>query len=128
MQRWTLKSGPPTGGGGDNTAPSVELIPGSETLTRPPDSIIVGLCRTDSNWIFWEGRQVTSQTVEKAMRHVAQAFMLEGYPDPDAPLDPAEATWLCPLPTYLNPIKTETPSPTTSCLPLVPSKWPPPPA
>ncbi|KAI2506221.1 hypothetical protein MHU86_8256 [Fragilaria crotonensis] len=38
MQRWTLKSGPPTGGGGDNTAPSVELIPGSETLTRPPDS------------------------------------------------------------------------------------------
>jgi hypothetical protein len=64
MQRWTLKSGPPTGGGGDNTAPSAELIPGSETLPRPPDAprhyparptpIIVGLCRTDSNWIFWE--------------------------------------------------------------------------
>ena len=31
---------------------------------------------------FGKGRQVGAQTIEKSLRHVAQAFVLEGYPNP----------------------------------------------
>ncbi|KAI2491431.1 adenylate kinase [Fragilaria crotonensis] len=130
MQRWTLKSGPPTGGGGDNTAPSVELIPGSETLTRPPDSnycwaLPHGL---ELDILGREGK-LPPKLLKKPCVTWHKPSCWRDTLTPDAPLDPAEATWLCPLPTYLNPIKTETPSPDHKLpSPLVPSKWPPPPA
>jgi hypothetical protein len=82
MQRWTLKSGPPTGAG-VNTAPSVEFNPWLRDITPPARlQLLSGFAARTRTGYFGKGRQVTSQTVEKAMHHMARAFMLEGYPDP----------------------------------------------
>jgi hypothetical protein len=42
----------------------------------------LGFAARTCTGFFGKGRQVGAQTVEKALRHVAQAFVLEGYPDP----------------------------------------------
>ncbi|KAI2511269.1 adenylate kinase [Fragilaria crotonensis] len=108
MQRWILKSGPPIGGGGTNTAPSVELIRGSETLPRRPDS---NYC-----WALPHGLELDilgreGKLLPKLLKKPCVTWhkpsCWKDTPTHDVPLDPMEVTWLCPLPTYLNPIKTE---------------------
>jgi hypothetical protein len=89
MQRWTLQLGPPAPAGGNKTAPIVEQIRGCRT--QHPRSA------ASSSWALLPGRvldslgkvgkleqgwQVGAQTVAKTLRHVAQAFVLEGYSDP----------------------------------------------
>lgn len=44
--------------------------------------LLLGFAARTRTGYFGKGRQVGAQTVEKALRHVAQAFVLEGYPDP----------------------------------------------
>ena len=44
--------------------------------------LLLGFAARTRTGSFGKGRQVGAQTVEKALRHVAQAFVLEGYPDP----------------------------------------------
>ena len=43
---------------------------------------MLGFAARTRTGYFGKGWQVGAQTVEKALRHVAQAFVLEGYPDP----------------------------------------------
>lgn len=44
--------------------------------------LLLGFAARTRTGFFGKGRQVSAQTVEKALRHVAQAFVLEGYEDP----------------------------------------------
>ena len=50
----------------------------------PParSQLLLGFAARTRTGYFGKGRQVSAQSVEKALRHVAQAFVLEGYPDP----------------------------------------------
>ncbi len=118
MQRWIQKSAPPTGGGGDNTAPNAELIRGSETLPRPPAS---NYC-----WALPHGLELDisgrvgrlpPKLWKKSCVTWHKPSCWRDTPTPDVPLDPAEATWLCPLPTCLNHLKTVTPYPAASSSP-----------
>ena len=43
--------------------------------------LLLGFATRTRTGHFGKGQQVGSQTVEKALHHVAQAFVLEGYPD-----------------------------------------------
>ena len=43
---------------------------------------MLGFAARNRTGFIGKGRQVSAQTVEKALRHVAQAFVLEGYDDP----------------------------------------------
>ena len=49
---------------------------------RDPQPATLGIFRRTRTGFFGKGRQVGAQTVEKALRHVAQAFVLEGFPNP----------------------------------------------
>ena len=44
--------------------------------------LLLGFAARARTGYFGKGRQVGAQTVEEALRHVAQAFVLEGYTDP----------------------------------------------
>ena len=44
--------------------------------------LLLGFAARTRTGFFGKERQVSAQTVEKALRHVAQAFVLEGYDDP----------------------------------------------
>ncbi len=44
--------------------------------------LLLGFAARTRTGFFGKGWQVGAQIVEKALRHVAQAFVLEGYPDP----------------------------------------------
>jgi hypothetical protein len=50
--------------------------------TCDPEPIAVGLCRPDLSWTLWERSASWLPNRRKALRHEAQAFVLEGYPDP----------------------------------------------
>ncbi len=82
VQRWMVQSMPPIGDGGASTAPLVELIHGSGMCPRPPGANYCWALPPGLELDSLGSRQVGAQTVEKALRHVAQAFVLEGYPDP----------------------------------------------
>jgi hypothetical protein len=44
--------------------------------------LLLGFAARTRTGLSGKDWQVGAQTVEKALRHVAQAFVLEGYPDP----------------------------------------------
>jgi hypothetical protein len=50
--------------------------------TPARSQLLLGFAARTRTGFFGKGRQVSAQSVEKALRHVAQAFVLEGYPDP----------------------------------------------
>lgn len=128
LQRWMVQSVPPTGDGGASTAPSVELIHGSGTPTRPPGA---NYC-----WALPPGLVLdTLGKVGKLAPRPSKKPCVTWHkpscwrdtPTHDAPLDPEAPTWLYPLPTSLSPIKTATQYlvPKWLC-PSTPSKWHPP--
>ena len=53
-----------------------------DTTPATRSQLLLGFAARTRTGYFGKGRQVGAQTVEKALRHVAQAFVLEGYPDP----------------------------------------------
>jgi hypothetical protein len=53
-----------------------------DTTPAIRSQLLLGFAARTRIGYFGKGRQVGAQTVEKALRHVAQAFVLEGYPDP----------------------------------------------
>ena len=53
-----------------------------DTTPAIRSQLLLGFAARTRTGFFGKGRQVGAQTVEKALRHVAQAFVLEGYPDP----------------------------------------------
>ena len=53
-----------------------------DTTPAIRSQLLLGFAARTRTGYFGKGRQVGAQTVEKALRHVAQAFVLEGYPDP----------------------------------------------
>ncbi len=84
MQRWTVPLEPPAGVGGSNTVPIVEQPDPWLRDTTPAirSQLHLGFAPRTRTGFFGKGWQVGAQTVEKALRHVAQAFVLEGYPNP----------------------------------------------
>ncbi|KAI2508442.1 hypothetical protein MHU86_5969 [Fragilaria crotonensis] len=78
-----------------------------DTTPAIRSQLLLGFAARTRTGFFGKGRQVGAQTVEKALRHVAQAFVLEGYPDPRRA--GAGSTWLYPLPTSLSPSGCATP-------------------
>jgi hypothetical protein len=52
------------------------------TSSAVRSQLLLGFAARTCTGFFGKGRQVGAQTVEKALRHVAQAFVLEGYDDP----------------------------------------------
>lgn len=128
LQRWMVQSVPPTGDGGVSTAPNVELIHGSGTSMRPPGA---NYC-----WALPPGLALdTSGKVGKlepkpSKRHCVTWHKPSCWQDtltPDGPREREAPTWLCPLPIYLNPTRTEIPFlvPKWRYL-LTPSSWHPP--
>jgi hypothetical protein len=73
--------------------------------------LLLGFAARTRTGYFGKGRQVTSQTVEKAMRHVAQAFMLEGYPDPRCPAGSSGTDLALPVTHLLKSFKDRDPAP-----------------
>ena len=127
LQRWTVQSVPPTGGGGSNTAPNVELIRGSGTSHPQPAAsycwdLPLGL-ELDS--LGKAGRLVPKPSKKPCVTwHKPSCWR-----DTRIPAEPEPAaTWLCPLPTSLNPSATETQhlGPRLLC-PSTQSTLPPPP-
>jgi hypothetical protein len=53
-----------------------------DVSSQARSQLLLGFAARTRTGFFGKGRQVTAQSVEKALRHVAQAFVLEGYPDP----------------------------------------------
>jgi hypothetical protein len=53
-----------------------------DTTPAIRSQLLLGFAARTRTGFFGKGWQVGAQTVEKALRHVAQAFVLEGYPDP----------------------------------------------
>ncbi len=53
-----------------------------DTTPAIRSQLLLGFAARTRTGFFGKGRQVGAQTVEIALRHVAQAFVLEGYPDP----------------------------------------------
>ncbi len=53
-----------------------------DTTPAIRSQLLLGFSDWTRTGFFGKGRQVGAQTVKKALRHVAQPFVLEGYPDP----------------------------------------------
>ena len=101
-QRWTMQLGPPAGAGGTSTAPNVEQIHGcgippqrpaaSSSWALPPGLVLDTLGRV--------GRLEPKPSRKPCVTwHKPLCWKDTLTPDAPAP-DP---TWLCPLPTSLNP-------------------------
>ena len=73
--------------------------------------LLFGFAARTRTGYFGKGRQVTAQTVEKVMRHVAQAFMLEGYPDPRCPAGSSGSDLALPATHLLKSFKDRDPVP-----------------
>jgi hypothetical protein len=108
LQRWTMPLGPPAGAGGNNTAPIVEQIHGCGTQHRrseasyswdlPPGLVLDSLGKA--------GRLAPKPSKKPCVTwHKPSCW--KDTPTPDAPAP----TWLCPLPTSLNPFVCATPPP-----------------
>ena len=102
MQRWTLPLAPPVGAGGNNTVPIVERIRGC--ATRLPRSA------ASYSWDLPPG--LVLDTLGKAgkleprlsKKPCVTWHKPSCWRDTQTPAEPAqEPTWLCPLPTSLNP-------------------------
>ena len=128
LQRWMVQSVPPTGDGGASTAPSVELIHGSGISHPRP--------RANYCWALPPGLELDTlgKVGKLAPKPSKKPCVTWHKPScwkdtltPDALLDPEAPTWLCPLPTCLNPtkIKTLSPVPKLHC-PSTQSNWHPP--
>ncbi len=53
-----------------------------DTTPAIRSQLLLGFAARTCTGFFGKGQQVGAHTVEKARQHVAQAFVLEGYPDP----------------------------------------------
>jgi hypothetical protein len=109
-QRWTLQLGPPAGAGGSNTAPIVEQIRGCGT--QHPRSA------ASYSWALPPGLELDSLgkagrlEPKPSKRPCIMWHKPSCWKDTQTPDKPAqESTWLCPLPTSLNPFVCETPPP-----------------
>ena len=125
LQRWMVPLGPPTGNGGPNTAPPVELIRGCETSAPRPAA---NYC-----WALPPGLELDSlgKVGRLALNPLKKPSVTWHKPscwrDTLTPAKPLPAmTWLCPLPTSLNPTVTKTQhhNPRSPC-PSMQSTWPP---
>ena len=73
--------------------------------------LLLGFAARTRTGRFGKGRQVTHQTVEKALRHVAQAFVLAGYPDPRRPAGSSGPALVLPFTNILKSYKDRDPVP-----------------
>ena len=128
LQRWMARSEPQVGDGGASTVPRVELIHGSGTLPRQPGAnycwaLPPALELATSGRV---GRLAPRQSKKPSVTwHKPSCW--RDTPTPGVPLDPTAPTWLCPLPTFLNPSKIVTLSPNPKSLsPSMPLSWHPP--
>jgi hypothetical protein len=80
MQWWTLSLEPPASAGCNNIVPIVERIHAARHDTTPAicSQLLLGFATRTCTGFFGKGQQVGAQTVEKAVRHMAQAYVLEG--------------------------------------------------
>lgn len=73
--------------------------------------LLLGFAARTRTGYFGKGRQVGAQTVEKALRHVAQAFVLAGYPDPRRTAGSGSAELALPFTHLLKSYKDRDPVP-----------------
>jgi hypothetical protein len=110
VQRWTLQLGPPAGAGGSNTAPIVEQIRGCGT--QPPRSAASYSWDLPPGLVLDSLGKAGKLELKPSKRpcvtwHKPSCWKDTPTPDETAP----EPTWLCPLPTSLNPFVCATPPP-----------------
>ena len=112
LQCWMVQSVPPTGDGGASTAPSVELIHGSRILHPRPRA---NYCRALPPGLELDTLGKVGKLAPKPSKKSCitwhKPLCWKDTLTPDALLDPEAPTWLCPLPTCLNPTQIKTLSP-----------------
>jgi hypothetical protein len=108
QQRWTLPSGPPAGAGGSTTVPIVERIHGC--ATRLPRSAASFSWDLPPGLVLDSLGKAGKLEPKLLKKHCVTWHKPSCWRDTPTPDEAAPApTWLCPLPTCLNPSEIEIP-------------------